>query len=497
MNLTVTIAGNNRTSRIDWKSFRITDKINSASNICQFSVKVYGASPWKPAVGDSIVVTDSSVKIFAGSIIRINKVLNAARIESYEVDAVDYTFDLNKLNVVESYTSQTVENIIADVLSSYLTGFTDNHVSCPTLVTSIKFDHLSVAKCLDKLAKLVGYNWYVDYDKDIHFFAANDEGAPYSLTDTSGNYIFESLQLADDLSQVRNLVRVRGGTIVGTSRTETQNGDGTKKTFPLSNKFSEKPTVTVGGVGKTVGLDYIDADTSFDCMWNFNEKYIRFISAPASGTNNISVASTPLIPIIVQVQADDSIAAHGQADFYAKDTTIKSKNEAKDFAIAQLQAYKNSVAEGSFETEVSGLSSGQTISIGSVIRGFDPENYVIQSVSLMMRGHNLGRWKVELATLRTVGIIRLLQDQLLNKIGTTQEAGDEVIDKFYTDNAEVEVSEQITLIEVDTVDEKDIEITEQIRKDPWLPEFVLAPYTVIDDIDNKREMLIDISSYVY
>jgi hypothetical protein len=72
MNLSVNIQATNRTSRIHWPSFSISDRLNSQNNTCNFTVKVY-ASGWKPVVGNTITVLDGATKIFAGSIVRITK----------------------------------------------------------------------------------------------------------------------------------------------------------------------------------------------------------------------------------------------------------------------------------------------------------------------------------------------------------------------------------------------------------------------------------------
>lgn len=498
MNLSVSIQAVNRTSRIHWPSFSISDRLNSQNNTCNFTVKVY-ASGWKPVVGNTITVLDGATKIFAGSIVRITKKPKGAFSVDYEVECADYTFDLRRINVVESYTGMQADEIIDDLLANYMPGFTATNVTSTKEIASIKFDHISVADALEKLAQMIGYSWYVDYDKDIHFFALNEEPAPFGLSDNSGNYIFNSLVLTDDISQVRNLVRVRGGTIVGDSRTEKLSGDNVNKFFKLANKFSSLPVVKVGGVDKTVGEDYLSVEADYDCFWNFNEKYLKFKDStlPPSGTNNIEVIGTPLIPIIVQVQDDNSIVQFGECHFYKKDTTIKSKEEAKEFALAEITSYGSQVVEGEFQTDVSGLMSGQTINIQSAIRDIAGSDYLIQSVQLKMRGNNLGTWKVTLATLRTMGIIKVLQEHLLKRIGDTQEAEDEVLEKFYTDFADINVQEEISKIEVDTVDEQTVQVTEQIRKDPFVPEFVLADYFPVDDSDPKRPMRLDISSYLY
>jgi len=476
MNIAVTIATVDRTNYINWESFNIENILNSQVDTCSFELIMKPSAIFTLAAGDEIAVIDDATTIFAGVITQLEKRVEGLVIK-YRITAKDWTTYLDRILVAEKYESMTVDAIIADIAANYLSGFTLVNVNCPTVITSITFNRLPVSKCLDLLAEQLNYCWYPDYAKDIHFFAKNSEAAPYGLTDDNGNYVFSSLVITDDLTQMRNRVFIRGGEMVGNSVPENFTGDSTKKTFALGHKFSSLPTVTVGGAAKTVGVDFLDADTSFDCLWNFNEKYIRFVSAP--GASAIVVTGTPLIPIIVQVQDDASIVKFGVYEFAKTDKTIATKEEAKQYAISQLEAYADKISAGSFETYVSGLRSGQIINIQSTIRGLN-ENYLIQRVALNMRGPNDGIWKVELATLRTMGIIAFLQRLLIDQNKLIVVADNEVLEKYYVDNQNIQVTELISL-HTELEDHQSIQVTELLTKDPYgvdtAPDFVLAPYT--------------------
>lgn len=97
-----------------------------------------------------------------------------------------------------------------------------------------------------------------------------------------------------------------------------------------------------------------------------------------------------------------------------------------------------------------------------------------------MRGPNDGIWKVDLATLRTMGIIAFLQKLLIDQNKLIVVADNEVLEKYYVDNQNVQVTELIAL-HTELEDHQDIQITERLTKDPLgagvAPDFVLAPYT--------------------
>jgi hypothetical protein len=420
MSVTVTIDGNDRTSSVVFNSLRVQDHLNAQVDELSFRITKYGALTYVPELGEEVVVDSGGTTIFGGVILRITESLKGAQILEYEIECADYSQYLKRQLVTERYEGETVADIIADLVANYTDdGITSTNATSTLTIESISFNRLNVADCLQKLADAISYVWYVDYDKDIHFFPKNAEMAPFDLTDSSGNYIYTSLEIVEDLTQIRNSVLVQGGEIVSaTTRTEEFNGDGTIDTFRLANKFSTTPTVTVGGAAQTVGVEFLDDDASFDCMWNFNEKYIRFTAGniPGSGTRNVDVTGYYLYPIVVSVPSPASIAIYGTYEFAITDKSIRSQAEAISRAQAELTSYKNELYEGQFRTYDSGLRSGQVLNITSTQRA-KAIDVLIQSVTTVMRDPlgNQFEYNVKFATLKSIGIIEYLQNQLRSK----------------------------------------------------------------------------------
>jgi hypothetical protein len=416
--ITVTINGIDRSSTVVFNSIRKTDTLNQEVDTLELTTRKYGSITYVPTVGHEIVVTNGATTIFGGVIVRITESVKASKIIEYKVQCNDYSQYLRRKLVTERYENMTVLAIITDIKTNYASDFTVANVAVGPTIESISFNRLTVAECLQKLADAISYVWYVDYDQDIHFFAKNTELAPFDITDTSSNYIYNSLEIVEDLTQLKNSVLVQGGESTSASpRTETYTGNGTKVEYPLANKFAELPVVTVNSVAKTVGTEYLDDDGSFQCMWNFNEKYIRFTSGntPANG-HAITIAATYLVPIVVRVPAPASIASFGTYEFAITDKSIVSQQEAIDRALAELQVYQNQIYDGKFRTYVDGLRSGQVININSTQRGKNID-VLIQSVSVRMRdpiGTSF-EYDVTFATLKSIGIIEYLQRQLRDR----------------------------------------------------------------------------------
>jgi hypothetical protein len=445
MTITLFINGTDRTSSIIRNSLNKSDVLNEKVDTLSFAVEKYGSYTYAPAVNDTVELLDTGVTIFKGLILTVDKSTDGHSVVRYDCQCVDNAHFLNRILVTETYTNTTIDAIIASIILTYAPTFTTVNVDAPIAVETITFNRISVSEALQKLSRLSNYSWYVDYTNDIHFFAKNTELAPFSITDTSNNYIYESLEVTEDISQLRNRVLIQGGEAEGDERTELFDGNGTKKFFPLSNKWTSAPTVTVGGVAQTVGVDYLDDEADFNILWSFQEKYLKFTTAPAAGTNNIVVTGIPLYSILVQVEDRPSIDTYGVAEFSKTDTTITSKVEARDFAIAELEAYAEKVSEASFSTYTPGLRSGQTITVNSTQRGVN-ENFLIQKVTFRMVSPTVGIYQVELATLKTITLIDFLISQLRANGTILKDTENLLLQKFltFTDDS-VTLSDSVTV----------------------------------------------------
>lgn len=417
--ITVAINSVDRTSNVKFNSIRKTDNLNQKVDILEFVIRKYGTSvTYTPELNHEVVVSRDGTTIFGGVIVRIEETIRAANLLEYKVICNDYSQYLKRELVTERYESMTVQDIVSDIITNYTSGFTTANVVVGPTIESISFNRLNVIDSLQKLADAISYVWYVDYDKDIHFFPKNTELAPFNLSDSSSNYIYDSLSITEDLTQLKNSVLVQGGEAESTvARTETLIADGDNDQYKLANKFSVKPVVTVDSVAQTVGLEYIDSDASYDVMWNFNEKYLRFTSGNVPTASQVIEATQKyLIPIVVRVPSPASIATFGTYEFAITDKSILSQQEAIDRALAELNSFQNQLYDGGFKTYTDGLRSGQVINIDSTQRGKDID-VLIQSVTALMRdpeGTSM-EYEVKFATLKNIGIIEYLQNQLRSK----------------------------------------------------------------------------------
>lgn len=407
MNIAISIAGTDRTDDIVFDSLAKNDAVNEEKDTLNFRVYKYGTHGFVPAAGQEVIMTIDSVKEFAGAITKVSKSIQAGNMVVYEAECCDYSQYLNRELVLERYDNQTVDYIINDIITKYSPEFTVNNVNCNIIIKTMLFNRMTVSECLEKLSKETNYYWYIDYDKDIHFFEQNENAAPFSITDSNKKHIKGTLKITDDLSQIRNTVTIRGSEERGEVRTESYVGAAGQTTFPLANKFAELPAVAVDSASVDVGVDYIDKEADYDCFWSYANKSLRF-KADMDG-KEVAITGIPMFPILIKIPDAESIGQYGVYEFFKEDKSITSRSEAYQYARAQLEGYKNGVIEGEFQTDTPGLRSGQIINVTSVLMGVD-EDFLIQSVSAAYLAKDKAVWTVKLATMRTVGIIRVLQD---------------------------------------------------------------------------------------
>jgi len=439
MTITVKINDIDRTSYVVWKSLKIENILSKQVDTCNFTIENYETKIYKPNVEDDVKIYRDSDLIFGGNIKRITEKVRTDKILVYEIECADYTRLMDKKRIAALYTNQTVNYIINDLKNRYFPDFTINNVNCPIQISYISFNYEIPSQCLDRLAELTGYDWYVDYNKDIHFFDRGNNPAPFNLDDNNGKYIFDSLTLNRDTSQLRNSIYIRGGEFLGNLYTENLVGDGTSLTYTLAYKYNSI-TVKVNGTNYTVGVDNVDDPANFDCLYNFQEKVIKFkdTKKPANGAT-ITVSGYPYVPIVLYLSDATSKNLYGEFQYYEYKSDIQDKDTAKNYAATMLDAYKNPVVKGTFQTYESGLRAGQDITIQSDIRGIN-ETVVIDRVTARMITPFDLVYDVSFTSSKESGIIKVLADLLLKKT----EPDNSMNDVIYK---ELTFTDSITLID--------------------------------------------------
>lgn len=438
MTMQVTINAVDRTQDIEMSSFRIKQVLTRRQSSCSFIVTQHAGRSYAPTMGHEVVVLDGATRIFGGVIVSIESQPNAYGVIEHQVDCQDYSRILGRRVVPDVYENMTVNAIIADLQTNYFPpGFTMTNVDCTSLISYISFNYKPLDKCIQELAELVGYDWYVDYSKDLYFKAPNAQSAPFDVLDTDGSYVYNSLIIRKDNSQVRNTIIVRGGLYLGASYTAEIEANGVDFVFPLPYKFTDF-RASLTGDPLDVGVDYINDPNNHDALYNFNEKVLRFKEADTPSVGSVMrVSGRPNLPVIVKYRSTDDIATmsateggDGVYEHLILDKTINSKEGARQRARQEILAYANTLSEGSFITWTSGLQVGQRILINSSSRSIN-EYFIVNQVGIKVVNKDQFEYQVSLITTKTMDLIDVLKKLLLQETKTIVIDEDEVVNQVY------------------------------------------------------------------
>lgn len=187
----------------------------------------------------------------------------------------------------------TFDNMQAISASAYTRTNAEN---AEQIVNFIRFNYEYPSKCIQQLADLFNWQWYVDQDRDIHLFAQFGELAPFDLDDTGGNYIYSSLAINGNTDQLRNAIYVRGGQYLDSSITEDlgHQVDGLNKVFKLGYQYAlDGMVLTLNSVEKAVGDDGIDqyADNQGVSQLNNGLTYLSVGNASGNTKQSLQIIS--------------------------------------------------------------------------------------------------------------------------------------------------------------------------------------------------------------
>ncbi|MFA6006925.1 MAG: hypothetical protein WC764_04360 [Candidatus Paceibacterota bacterium] len=393
---------------------------------------------------------------------------------------------------VTASASGTVNVSIDDCRLIKSTAFTMGSVKdadAPT-IGSVKFNYESVSSAIKQVAEMVGCDWYIDPVRVLHFFAPLTEPAPFGLTDTSANFAWDSLDVSQDSATVKNQIYVRGGEYQGASTDFDTDADGVSLNYRSPYRIKNL-TVTVAAVSKTVGVDNLADPASYDCLYNFMEKTLKFKTAtkPTAG-QLIKMTGNPMIPVIIKKGDASSIATHGIYEFLILDKTILTQQGARDRASAELTAYRDTLIEGSFTTDTTGLRAGQTISIAIAARGIS-DTYIVQSVYFRTKSPTGFIYDIKIVSTRSFGVIEYLLGLLRDSKKQITMNDDEVIDEVQ------DIDETATVADVWTQGSMNAQ-TETITFGEAEQDdlnhgtvFVLTPYVFSGFADTKRPFILD------
>jgi len=446
---------------VDWRSIDFVSQLTKDVSTLRFSIRQNSANPSSvtvPALGDTIYLYDSTGLIFGGTVTEIETTIEGLML-SWQITCTDWSYLFDGQLVKKNYAMMDPHDIVLDIVANFAAGkgFTTNHVQMANfLVPSIKFNYQQPTKALQSLAKLIGWDWYIDANKDIHFFLGDVEDAvgeggtaPITVDSTSGNIEWNSLDVDLNLQNMQNSVYVIGGTYVKTftalNTPDTFPTNGTTQFFTTSYPYDIATiTVTLDGVAQTIGTANQTDPGTVQVLYNDAQRWIQFTAgAPANG-HTVKVYGNAKVPIIAHASDASSIATYGEYQTVIVDVKITSVPEAQQRAQAAILQFGHPVYDIKFKTLVAGCAIGQAITVNLSTFGISNKQLVIKRVEATgyaPGANGMLEYQVECIGSDNVTFTDIMTTLLQQEANQT-----EVDDSTVNENLEV-VSEAITLAE--------------------------------------------------
>jgi hypothetical protein len=384
--------GTDISSYVDWKSVDAVSCLTKETGTLKFSLRQnYANMGTLPAIGDTILLYDSSGIVWGGVLTEQEPVI-AGLMVTYQYSATDWGFVMDGTLVKKNYSGVDPSAIAIDIIESFCSG---TGITAATVadggyvqvgnfdIPTIQFNYQQPSKALQSLAKLIGWDWYIDPNKHLHFFlgdvddgagggAAGDGGlAPITINATGGktgsDIFWNSLDIDLQITNMQNSVYVIGGTYLKTftalNTIDSYKTDGVQQSFPTSYAYTESTiSVTLNGVPQTVGiLNQVTNPSTVQVLYSSTDRDIQFTAgAPAAG-QTVLIYGNAQVPIVANARNSASIASYGVREGVIVDSKITSVQEALLRAQAQILQFGHPVYDLKVTTTVPGCRIGQTV----------------------------------------------------------------------------------------------------------------------------------------
>jgi len=221
MSISFTIAGVDFKEYLDIETVEITAGLAARGDALTFSVRIprsaLAAGLEKPRGGQVVVLTANATKEFEGPIISTSDQFINPETMLVTCDCIDYTKFLDRHLVVKyEYPVEKAGERIKKILKEFAEPFaTDlSYVEEGFEVPAAGYDYQSVSSVIDSLAEAIGFRWYVDFEKRVHFFAEETYVSPLATNynnelDLDTNPEIGGVSISIDCSQIQNVVIIK------------------------------------------------------------------------------------------------------------------------------------------------------------------------------------------------------------------------------------------------------------------------------------------------
>ncbi len=246
-----TIDGIDFTNFVDILTVQVQNGIAASEDSMSFNLVISASDldgvPGMPRGGEIVSFSianaqESLEKQFEGVLSVVDQAVHMSR-ENYVIPCKvnSYTRIMDKL-VIEEMGSGTAGSLVRFLIRKYLPGFGDRFVRDGFVVPEDDFDHVPITSVFSKYASAIGFIWFVDFDREIHFSEGEVFAGPLVTIDLDTEDRIGDVLITEDVSQLRNRVYIKDATSRSAeSRRDTFVADQNQSFFKLfSPPFDEE-----------------------------------------------------------------------------------------------------------------------------------------------------------------------------------------------------------------------------------------------------------------
>ena len=197
------------------------------------------------------------------------------------------------------------------------------------------------------------------------------------------------------------------------------------------------------------GVEFLNDESGFDAMYNYNEKNFRFISTPATD-KTLYPTGKPEVPVLSARSNSASIRSYGRRELEINDNQIESLTIARLRAQAELSRRKEPSRKIVFNTYSSSVEPGDTVTITVPSYGINTGNFIVQKVDTMPHlavdsGSKKFQYKLECVNTEAKDWIDFLRDAFTSRKREIEPNEDEDIEDIVDHSEEISVQDAHTI----------------------------------------------------
>lgn len=366
----------------------------------------------RPNPGDEVIYLHNGVRRFAGFVQTYKESFFHSRdVMMLKVTCVDYKRVCEERTFGRVYSTAPFSSraILLDIFTAILQpeGFTWNYDDCEDIVLTegdrIAFEDETVATCLDRLAGIFGFDWFIDFDRVFHAERNRFSLAPYNFRDNDG--LWRDMEVTRSDEQYRNRQGARTAVPTSGQRVSTLVGNGTHSYY-LGWPIPDLPKITVNTTQKTV-INYADRASAGPWVFAYeaNSNLLRHNPTLTAYTSSDTIIVTaPSATIDVYFAEDNAEIARQQAraggtgirEAVTKATNIRDRAVAASFTQSMIDRLGRYTEEVSVETDTEGWYVGQMCSV-ITSRPRVTNWFVVQSVTMREVDLSFLRYQLKLS----------------------------------------------------------------------------------------------------